>query len=323
MQPSRAAAVDLHGIPVGAGGHFVSFNGRVFEAIEAARQHRQRCGLDHVALVVELPGVFQTGQGGAYDAWRQWDRHRGPIALVAAAILTANRTTRRPGSFTSRRSGSSCSPTARATPVLSTRSTAKCMSVLAARSRTCFWPLSQMDTRRPCGCCPTPGRPVHAATIELSAGPVRRSELSAQIPHRHTTAGHTRLELSRSATCGGCPPWPGICRTRGSPGARVMPIVGGVGVGVWVEPVVRSRARGRTCLTWSAGPSCAGALLVGSDQGAMRRTGLARNTIRVALRSEARRCSCPSGRRSLIRSRRRSASCCAATRGCRASGCVS
>ena len=60
MQPSRAAAVDLHGIPVGAGGHFVSFNGRVFEAIEAARQHRQRCGLDHVALVVELNGDRYT-----------------------------------------------------------------------------------------------------------------------------------------------------------------------------------------------------------------------------------------------------------------------
>jgi hypothetical protein len=54
MQTSHTAAVDLYWIPLGAGGHFVRFNGRVFEAIEAARHHRRRCGLYHVALVVEL-----------------------------------------------------------------------------------------------------------------------------------------------------------------------------------------------------------------------------------------------------------------------------
>ena len=49
------AAVDLYWIPLGAGGHSsVRFNGRVFEAIEAARQHRRRCDLYHSALVVEL-----------------------------------------------------------------------------------------------------------------------------------------------------------------------------------------------------------------------------------------------------------------------------
>ena len=35
-------------------------------------------------------GVFQTGEGGAYDAWRDWNKQRGPMALVAAAILAAN-----------------------------------------------------------------------------------------------------------------------------------------------------------------------------------------------------------------------------------------
>jgi hypothetical protein len=54
MQTPRTAAVDLYWIPLGAGGHSVRFNGRVFEAIEAARQHRQRCDLYHSALVVEL-----------------------------------------------------------------------------------------------------------------------------------------------------------------------------------------------------------------------------------------------------------------------------
>jgi hypothetical protein len=54
------AAVDLYWIPVGAGGHFVRFNGRLFEALEAARQHRQRCDLYHAALVVELAGDRYT-----------------------------------------------------------------------------------------------------------------------------------------------------------------------------------------------------------------------------------------------------------------------
>ena len=48
-----SAAIDLSWIPLGAGGHSVRFNGRVFEALAAARQRRPRCDLYHVALVVE------------------------------------------------------------------------------------------------------------------------------------------------------------------------------------------------------------------------------------------------------------------------------
>jgi hypothetical protein len=54
VMSSPAAAVDLYWIPLGAGGHSVRFNGRVFEAVDAARRHRQRCDLYHTALVVEL-----------------------------------------------------------------------------------------------------------------------------------------------------------------------------------------------------------------------------------------------------------------------------
>jgi hypothetical protein len=50
------AAVDLFWIPLGAGGHCVRLNGRLFEAIAAARAHRPRCDLYHAALVVELDG---------------------------------------------------------------------------------------------------------------------------------------------------------------------------------------------------------------------------------------------------------------------------
>src|SRR5919201_2236688 len=60
MPPSRTAAVDLYWIPLGAGGHCVRFNGRVFEALEAARQHRPRCDLYHAALVVQLDGDRYT-----------------------------------------------------------------------------------------------------------------------------------------------------------------------------------------------------------------------------------------------------------------------
>jgi hypothetical protein len=60
MQTSGTAAVDLYWIPLGAGGHSVRLNGRVFEAIEAARQHRPRCDLYHAALIVELDGDRYT-----------------------------------------------------------------------------------------------------------------------------------------------------------------------------------------------------------------------------------------------------------------------
>ncbi len=60
MDHLPTATVDLYWIPLGAGGHSVRFNGRVFEALAAARQHRARCDLYHVALIVELDGDRYT-----------------------------------------------------------------------------------------------------------------------------------------------------------------------------------------------------------------------------------------------------------------------
>jgi hypothetical protein len=48
------AAVDLYWIPLGAGGHCVRANGRIFEALQAARERRRRDDLYHAVLVVEL-----------------------------------------------------------------------------------------------------------------------------------------------------------------------------------------------------------------------------------------------------------------------------
>jgi hypothetical protein len=52
-------AVDLYWLPLGAGGHSVRFNGRVYEAVVAAWQRRRRCDLYHSALQVTTPeGVY-------------------------------------------------------------------------------------------------------------------------------------------------------------------------------------------------------------------------------------------------------------------------
>ena len=56
MKTSRAAAVDLYWIPLGAGGHSVRFNGVVFEGVAAAWHRRPRCALYHAALVVLSDG---------------------------------------------------------------------------------------------------------------------------------------------------------------------------------------------------------------------------------------------------------------------------
>jgi hypothetical protein len=52
---SSSGYVDLYWIPLGAGGHFVRFNGRVFEALAARGEKRARQDLYHSALVVGLP----------------------------------------------------------------------------------------------------------------------------------------------------------------------------------------------------------------------------------------------------------------------------
>jgi hypothetical protein len=49
------AAVDLYWLPLGAGGHFVRLNGRVFEAVAARLERRPVAALYHSALAVTLP----------------------------------------------------------------------------------------------------------------------------------------------------------------------------------------------------------------------------------------------------------------------------
>jgi hypothetical protein len=51
----RICAVDLLWIPLGSGGHIVRWNGKAYEAIKAALEHRPRLSLYHSALSVALP----------------------------------------------------------------------------------------------------------------------------------------------------------------------------------------------------------------------------------------------------------------------------
>ena len=59
--------IDLYWLPLGAGGHSVRLNGRVFEAMVARREGRPRLDLYHSALVVHVPpdGRFAIEQGPA------------------------------------------------------------------------------------------------------------------------------------------------------------------------------------------------------------------------------------------------------------------
>jgi hypothetical protein len=60
MPSERTSSIDLYWIPLGAGGRSVRFNGRVFEAIAAARHRRPRCDLYHAALIVHVDGERYT-----------------------------------------------------------------------------------------------------------------------------------------------------------------------------------------------------------------------------------------------------------------------
>jgi hypothetical protein len=66
VKSEHAVGVDLYWLPLGAGGHSVRLNGRLFEAIVALREGRKRYELYHSALVVCLPeGRFMIEQGPA------------------------------------------------------------------------------------------------------------------------------------------------------------------------------------------------------------------------------------------------------------------
>ena len=70
-------SVDLYWLPLGAGGHSVRWNGRVFETVAARLQHRPPRDLYHSALIVTLPeGAYVVEQAPAGRAGER----RGVVA---------------------------------------------------------------------------------------------------------------------------------------------------------------------------------------------------------------------------------------------------
>lgn len=67
------AWIDLYWLPLGAGGHCVRWNGRLYERLVAATEHRQPCELFHSALQI------RRGNGTTYAV------EMGPVWNVTAA----------------------------------------------------------------------------------------------------------------------------------------------------------------------------------------------------------------------------------------------
>jgi hypothetical protein len=83
------AGVDLYWLPLGAGGHFVRLNGRLYEALAARLQRRPPCDLYHSALQVKVPeGKFVIEQAPVHD----WSgQERGVVAEGAVGSHWAGR----------------------------------------------------------------------------------------------------------------------------------------------------------------------------------------------------------------------------------------
>jgi hypothetical protein len=69
MTSAPESGVDLYWLPLGAGGHSVRLNGRVFEAVAARLERRTPCDLYHSALAVRVPeGRFVIEQAPVRDS---------------------------------------------------------------------------------------------------------------------------------------------------------------------------------------------------------------------------------------------------------------
>jgi len=78
MSPPSHHGVELLWIPLGAGGWFVRLNGRLWEAVHAAREHRPMYDLYHAALIVRVPDGHFTIE----NAWPIPDAHGASRGVV-------------------------------------------------------------------------------------------------------------------------------------------------------------------------------------------------------------------------------------------------
>jgi hypothetical protein len=86
--PAVQAGIELYWLPLGAGGHSVRLNGKIFEALAARLAHRDRCDLYHSALQVYVPEArFVIEQA---PVWRA-DEERGVVAEGAVGSRALGR----------------------------------------------------------------------------------------------------------------------------------------------------------------------------------------------------------------------------------------
>ncbi len=82
------AYVDLYWLPLGAGGHSVRYNGRIFESVVARLEKRPVRDLYHSALVVRVPeGEFVIEQAPAFTETQAYEASspKAQSAAVASA----------------------------------------------------------------------------------------------------------------------------------------------------------------------------------------------------------------------------------------------
>ncbi len=89
MTAESEPGVDLYWLPLGAGGHSVRLNGRVFEAVAARLERRAPCDLYHSGLEVRVPeGRFVIEQAPIRDGN---GGERGVVAHGAVGSRRAGR----------------------------------------------------------------------------------------------------------------------------------------------------------------------------------------------------------------------------------------
>jgi hypothetical protein len=74
------STIDLYWLPLGAGGQFVSWNGRAYEALMALWERRRPQDLYHSALEVTVPQSRFTSRppaGGRAPGWKTCTRLEG------------------------------------------------------------------------------------------------------------------------------------------------------------------------------------------------------------------------------------------------------
>ena len=83
----NAAWIDLYWLPLGAGGRWVRWSGRIYERVVAAREHRSRCDLYHSALQIRSGGVTYAIEMG--PVWNVPATCRGVVCEgpVGARVL--------------------------------------------------------------------------------------------------------------------------------------------------------------------------------------------------------------------------------------------